>query len=63
MTSVLFGLAFILFGVWGMNAWFGDLLLVLRGLAPLSLFLGGVVALIVGLSSFRPAPNKGEDSK
>lgn len=61
MTAVLFGIAFVLFGLWGMNHWFSDLLLILRGLAPFSLFLGGVVALVVGLSSFR-ATKKGEDS-
>lgn len=62
MTAVILGIVFILLGLVGMSRWFDELLSTLRGLGPLSLFLGGVVTLVVGLTSFRPT-KKSEDSK
>jgi hypothetical protein len=53
MTAVIFGLGFILLGAWGLLYWFQDFLMALRGFGPISILIGGVVALISGIASFR----------
>ena len=59
MISILVGLVFVAAGIIGIVRWFPDFLAALRGLAPLSLLLGGVVAVIVGVGSLsgRKRPN------
>lgn len=51
--SFLFGLAACAFGLWGVWVWRGDFLLLLRGFLPISLFLSGALAIVIGLSSWR----------
>ena len=53
MVSAFVGLVVVFFSVWGMVRWHQDLLVVLRGLLPLSFLFGGVVALIAGLTSMQ----------
>lgn len=53
MTAVLVGLVFIAGGLWGIARWFPDFMATLRGIGPVSILIGGVVAVIAGLSSFR----------
>ena len=53
MISAVIGLLAALLGLCGMVYWRQDLLAMFRGLAPLSLFFGGVVALIAGLTSMQ----------
>lgn len=54
MTAILVGVVFIILGLWGAVRWMQDLLVVLRGLGPISLFMGGIVAVVAGVSSLRP---------
>jgi hypothetical protein len=60
MISILVGLVFIAAGIAGIVRWFPDFLGAVRGLAPLSLLLGGIVAVIVGVGSLsgRKRPNE-----
>lgn len=53
MIATLIGCLFIIFGFWGILAWFPDFLTILRGFVPISLVLGGLVAIASGLGSLR----------
>jgi hypothetical protein len=59
MLSAFLGMLVSVASLWGMWMWRDELMLVLRGLLPLCFFLGGLVAVIAGLSIFaRPASDK-----
>ena len=53
MTAVLVGLVFFVFGLWGMIHWFSEFMLFMKGMIPISLFVGGVVAIIAGFSGLQ----------
>jgi hypothetical protein len=55
MLATMVGLAFMAVGLWGMFHWWQELTVVLKGLIPISLFLGGGVAAVVGLASLKPS--------
>jgi len=54
MIAVLVGLVFVVLGAWGIARWFGEFLLVMRGIGPVSVLLGGLVAVVTGFSSLQP---------
>ena len=64
MLSAVAGMAVCLAALWGVFHWWSDFLTMLRGLAPLSFFFGGLVAVIAGISSLKskPFPAKGPES-
>lgn len=51
MISFLIGLLFIATGLYGIVRWFPDFAIVLRGLIPMSLVLGGLVAVVAGFGA------------
>ncbi len=51
MISILVGLVFIVAGALGIVRWFPDVIGVVRGFLPLSLILGGLVAVVTGIGS------------
>jgi len=51
MVSILVGLVFVGAGFWGLIRWFPDFINFVQGFGPLSLILGGLVAVVVGISS------------
>ena len=51
--NVLGGLAAILLGIWGLSTWFGLFVDLLKASAPAILILGGVIALIAGVSEIK----------
>ena len=53
MLTTFVGLLVMLGGFWGMYTWRIELMLVLKGLLPLCFFFGGMVTLIVGLSTIK----------
>jgi hypothetical protein len=53
MTAIFMGLIFILLGFWGILYWLGDLILIVRGLGPVSLLVGGLVSVIAGVASIQ----------
>jgi succinate-acetate transporter protein len=53
MLTTMVGLLFAAAGLWGIVRWWAQLVAVLQGLLPLCLFLGGVVAMIIGMASWR----------
>ncbi len=62
MIATFIGCGFILCGLWGILTWFPDFLIIVKGFVPVSLVLGGFVAVVSGLSSMRK-PRSNEKSK
>ncbi len=50
MLHVIIGLVFLVLGVFGIISWWSDFGLVLRGLIPFLLLIGGLIAIGSGLS-------------
>ncbi|HRY29690.1 MAG TPA: hypothetical protein P5079_06585 [Elusimicrobiota bacterium] len=50
MLSTLIGFIVACVSLWGMWRWRTDLWMVLRGFLPLCFFLGGVIAMVIGIS-------------
>jgi hypothetical protein len=53
MIASLIGIFFIGLGLWGLIHWFREFLILICGLLPVSLLVGGVVAVVSGISSSR----------
>ena len=53
MVSILVGIAFVVGGLWGVLHWMPQFLTVLKGLGPLAILSGGIIALFMGFASFR----------
>ncbi|MGA2091433.1 MAG: hypothetical protein ABSH12_08270 [Endomicrobiales bacterium] len=53
MLAIVFGLIFIMCGMWGILRWLPDTLMILRGMLPGMLCCGGVLAVIAGIASIR----------
>lgn len=53
MIAVIVGAAFIALGAWGIFRWFADVLIIIKGFGSVSLIIGGVVAVIAGMSSMK----------
>lgn len=63
MIAMLVGLVFVAAGAWGIARWFPDFLIVLRGLGPVSVLLGGLVAVVTGVSSMGPRRRSNDEKK
>lgn len=55
MLAVIFGLIFMVLGIWGLAAWWGDFVTIIRGLVPPLIICGGLLAVIAGVTSMRDA--------
>ena len=53
MTAVIVGLGFIFLGAWGFFYWFQDFLTEFKGFGPISILIGGLITMVIGISSFR----------
>lgn len=53
MASIIFGLAALSLGLWGLSAWWWSVTEVLRGLVPILLIIIGPIALGAGVSRLR----------
>ena len=53
MTAIFVGIIFIVVGAWGLIHWFGDFLAFVRGMVPVSFFLGGLMAFVAGVATLR----------
>ncbi len=53
MLAVITGLVFIVLGLWGILGWWSDFLSFLRGSVPFMLFVGGLLAVVAGVTSIR----------
>ncbi len=62
MLSILLGLVTVGFSLWGIFFWREAFLFVMKGFLPLCFLLGGIVAVIAGVSAMggKPPLEKGE---
>lgn len=51
--AVITGLAFVVLGLWGMIGWWSDFVTFLRGSVPFMLCIGGLLAVIAGVTSIK----------
>jgi hypothetical protein len=52
MLSIVIGLTAMGLSLWGLSCWWGDFLVVMRGLLPFCFLMGGLVAVVAGASTF-----------
>ena len=53
MLAIILGMIFVAIGVFGVVAWWSAFLIVLKGLVPVMLACGGLLAVIAGITSIR----------
>lgn len=53
MLSVILGLVFMILGLWGLLSWWADFVVVFKGSVPVLIFMGGLLAVIAGITSIR----------
>ena len=63
MLSLLVGLVSIGLSLWGVVLWREEFLLVMKGFLPLCFLMGGIVAVIAGISSFVGKPPEDSEKK
>jgi len=55
MGALIGGLIAVVLGVWGILSWTADFLMVLKGSVPLMVALGGLLAIIAGVTTMKDA--------
>lgn len=55
MLAIVFGLIFMVLGLWGLVSWWADFLTILKGMLPVLFFFGGLLAVIAGATSIHDA--------
>jgi len=63
MTSVIVGLLLVLGGLWSIDLFLGELIVVLKGTVSLVLLSSGAIAVIAGVSSMRDGRNENKREK
>ena len=63
MLSLLVGLITVGLSLWGIALWREEFLLVMKGFLPLCFLMGGVVAVIAGISSLVGKPPEDPEKK
>ena len=53
MLAVITGLAFVVLGLWGILCWWSQFVNFLQGSVPFMLFMGGLLAIVAGVTSIR----------
>ncbi len=63
MVALIVGLVFVVFGLWGVVVWRTDFFQVCRGALPAFLLMGGVLAVIIGITAIRDSLKGKEEVK
>lgn len=61
MKILLSGIAALVIGVIGLVIWFFDFLLVLKGVIPIALILGGALAIYLGIEDIKTSSTSEEE--
>jgi hypothetical protein len=61
MKILLGGIAALVIGVIGLVIWFFDFLLILKGVIPIALVLGGVLAIYLGIEDIKTSSTSEEE--
>ena len=55
MVALVMGIVVVVLGLLGIVSWFGDFVLVLKGSVPAMFVLGGLLAIVAGITSIKDA--------
>ena len=61
--GIVIGVIAVILGLKGLAAWYGDLIIVLRGSLPAIFILGGAIAVIAGISEIRDEISSKKEEK
>jgi len=61
MKILLGGIAALVIGVIGLIIWFFDFLLILKGVVPIALILGGALAIYLGIEDIKTSASAEEE--
>lgn len=53
MAAFIFGLVFAVAGAWGLLTWFQPFKEIVKGALPICLLLGGILAMVMGISTIK----------
>jgi hypothetical protein len=62
MKILLGGIAALVLGVIGLIIWFFDFLMILKGLIPIALILGGALAIYLGIEDIKTSASAEEET-
>ncbi|MCX5910951.1 MAG: hypothetical protein NTV04_03375 [Deltaproteobacteria bacterium] len=62
MKILLGGIAALVLGVIGLIIWFFDFLMILKGLVPIALILGGALAIYLGIEDIKTSASAEEET-
>jgi len=62
MKILLGGIAALVLGVIGLIVWFFDFLMILKGLVPIALILGGALAIYLGIEDIKTSASTEEET-
>jgi disulfide bond formation protein DsbB len=62
MKILLGGIAALVLGVIGLIIWFFDFLMILKGLVPIALILGGALAIYLGIEDIKTSASTEEET-
>ncbi len=61
MKILLGGIAALVLGVIGLIIWFFDFLMILKGMVPIALILGGALAIYLGIEDIKTSASSEEE--
>lgn len=53
MVALVVGLVFVVIGVLGIARWLPDFVVIIKGLVPIMLLFGGLLAIVAGITSIK----------
>lgn len=60
MLAILVGILFIALGFYGVSLWVDDFMVVVRGFMPFMFAVGGIIAVVAGISSIKDRADKSQ---
>ena len=61
MLAIIFGLIFMILGIWGVIIWMPDFVNVIKGLVPFMFVCGGLITAIAGASGIAESVDRTND--
>jgi len=51
MPAIVFGVLFVIAGLWGITVWWYDFISIVRGVVPPMIMVGGLIGVIAGITA------------
>ncbi len=58
MVSIVGGAVAVILGLTGLIIWWGDFIVIIKGMLPIFLLLGGLIAVLAGLSDMKESSKR-----